>query len=1293
MNGAGRRVLRAAGGAVLFAAAILAVSGFRLISGDSSDPGADAASWRERVIPLPKELAVQDVLRFDAAEIGLVNEAGEGPLLETALGILGRFATGRPEGSRFSIVLALTGPGSRIDKSSDSPRLRALPNPGQAYLISPLPDRRGLLLAANAPLGLLYAARTLEQLTEVESGKEGRPAVTLPLSRVVDWPDIAERGQWGGDAAERLEETAALKLNHLELNSGVGLDAAGRPVEAIDRQTLRRAAALGVKVVPYVLHLEQLSRYAGLAGRPDITATPDPSKPLPSDYAPGLCMTSPATRRLIRGWLEKIAAVDGVTDVCVWLSEDAAPCFCERCRGREPFSVEVEAIVAAFREVRKAHPLLKLRLLTTQGSFPVNDRVLAAAPPDVGITYYDGGRTYDSSRRPMIYPLLEAAARSGRALGVYPQITHSWRCVFPWTGPQFVNARAQESAGKGLSSVVGYAVPSNICHPFNVAALAEWTWNAWGRSPGEFCRAYARRAGYADPEAFARWATAAGDAGWTLAETKLFLTSIYNPSLGLAAGTPFERVFEGAEALEAAHLDEAIGQASAALALARESGRTDMIAESRCVLAGLEAFRALRRAAGIISSGGADANGLGALGAALDTVDDRAAGLRAELLAWGDRLNKESGWRDHTGRLLDTAFALLSTADEFRARAAALGVADPRPETRLTKVGAWTEKDFGREERTTLRFDVGRIVPPTGGRWQAGFDFLDSANGTGIEAVTLVVPEEGGTERVIAAALDPPTRVSVYERHKEVRLDVPGRDPSLPLTLRVDITGPPAGTKAGRRSSAGTAGLRFIGPLPSADAAPRLSGLSIAPGDPPVVFNADWKSYLIRVKNRETSVSVTASTADPEARLTIAGRPARSGEPSGPIAVGVGLNIVPLEVSSADGARKTSYALRIVRAHPRPNWTREAEAAPWTARDSAGELVFDGRMWLLGGYIPRVIGDVWSSADGRAWEKAGEVPDPSGVNIPVNFVLAGRMWVASNEGRFYASQDGKTWELVNADPPWKGRYAAGGALFRGRMWVAGGAGGGRLHNDVWSSTDGVAWRLETAAAPWAPRQLFGLFAAFRDRLWVVGGGVASYHPFQSFRDVWSSADGKAWRRETDEAPWPGRIWTTAAVYANRLWLLGGFRAEPTWNNFDDAWYSADGVSWQRLETEDVWSPRHEFSAYVFRDRLWVVAGNSWPLRNDAWSLEIRGLTFLTTPVVECYAGTEYLYRARADFNRDASPVRYRIVDSPDWLRIDPATGALRGTPAELGEAAVTIEAFDGDGESARQSFRVRVIGL
>ena len=68
-----------------------------------------------------------------------------------------------------------------------------------------------------------------------------------------------------------------------------------------------------------------------------------------------------------------------------------------------------------------------------------------------------------------------------------------------------------------------------------------------------------------------------------------------------------------------------------------------------------------------------------------------------------------------------------------------------------------------------------------------------------------------------------------------------------------------------------------------------------------------------------------------------------------------------------------------------------------------------------------------------------------------------------------------------------------------------------------------------------------------------------------------------------------------------MWLLGGWANDP-YRNFDDVWYSADGVQWHQLKTETIWSPRHEHSVWVFDDRIWLAAGNAWPLVNDGWSL-------------------------------------------------------------------------------------------
>lgn len=69
-----------------------------------------------------------------------------------------------------------------------------------------------------------------------------------------------------------------------------------------------------------------------------------------------------------------------------------------------------------------------------------------------------------------------------------------------------------------------------------------------------------------------------------------------------------------------------------------------------------------------------------------------------------------------------------------------------------------------------------------------------------------------------------------------------------------------------------------------------------------------------------------------------------------------------------------------------------------------------------------------------------------------------------------------------------------------------------------------------------------------------------------------------WERVAERNDWIPRDSTGEMVFRDRMWLMGGFRAEPTWNNFDDVWYSSDGATWNRLETDSVWTARHEYAA-------------------------------------------------------------------------------------------------------------------
>lgn len=305
----------------------------------------------------------------------------------------------------------------------------------------------------------------------------------------------------------------------------------------------------------------------------------------------------------------------------------------------------------------------------------------------------------------------------------------------------------------------------------------------------------------------------------------------------------------------------------------------------------------------------------------------------------------------------------------------------------------------------------------------------------------------------------------------------------------------------------------------------------------------------------------------------------------------------------------------------KPDWVRATEHASWPARDSAGEAVFRERLWLLGGWFnsysepPR---DVWSSADGVRWELANAQAPWKHSDLPTTLVFDDRLWLlggwhngrlpgASAGNQVWASENGADWELVTDEPGWRPRLGAAGAVFQGKMWLLGGVEryydgtAADLRSDVWSSEDGRHWEQATAQAPWAPRA-YHAAAAFGDRLWVFGGG--NYLPeYEAHRDVWSSPDGKHWTCITAEAPWSPRIWFSAAVYRQQLWLLGGWSNHP-YRNWNDVWHTADGERWEALQTSSIWSPRHEHSAFVFQDRLWVAGGMVRPLVNDVWYLEL-----------------------------------------------------------------------------------------
>jgi hypothetical protein len=70
--------------------------------------------------------------------------------------------------------------------------------------------------------------------------------------------------------------------------------------------------------------------------------------------------------------------------------------------------------------------------------------------------------------------------------------------------------------------------------------------------------------------------------------------------------------------------------------------------------------------------------------------------------------------------------------------------------------------------------------------------------------------------------------------------------------------------------------------------------------------------------------------------------------------------------------------------------------APFQPRDSQGEFVHDGHLWILGGwYSPEKIGprDVWKFPDGVNWTCTVDETPWEHSDLPATVVHFGRLWI------------------------------------------------------------------------------------------------------------------------------------------------------------------------------------------------------------------------------------------------------------------------------------------------------------
>ena len=288
-------------------------------------------------------------------------------------------------------------------------------------------------------------------------------------------------------------------------------------------------------------------------------------------------------------------------------------------------------------------------------------------------------------------------------------------------------------------------------------------------------------------------------------------------------------------------------------------------------------------------------------------------------------------------------------------------------------------------------------------------------------------------------------------------------------------------------------------------------------------------------------------------------------------------------------------------------WVRIEVPGQWLPRAGHASVVFDDRIWVLGGFVGsnEFLNDVWFSTDGANWTQATANAAWSPRVGHSSVVHDGKIWVIGGVDAnqrlndVWYSGDGVNWTEATANAMWSPRDGHTSVAFDGKVWLMGGDAGDAgtpFKNDVWFSANGVNWTKVVESASWSPRWHHSSLV-YDDRLWILGGNTGGQF---SSREIWYSSDGANWTKAADT--WASEN-GAAVVYHGIMGMLGGITASgvagPTYSN--DVWTSSDGVTWAKQTYDPIWSKREGHTAVVFDGRIFVIGGSTQA--SEVWYLE------------------------------------------------------------------------------------------
>ncbi|MDB4293582.1 hypothetical protein N9954_09265, partial [Maribacter sp.] len=286
------------------------------------------------------------------------------------------------------------------------------------------------------------------------------------------------------------------------------------------------------------------------------------------------------------------------------------------------------------------------------------------------------------------------------------------------------------------------------------------------------------------------------------------------------------------------------------------------------------------------------------------------------------------------------------------------------------------------------------------------------------------------------------------------------------------------------------------------------------------------------------------------------------------------------------------------------------EAAGFAARAGHTSLVFDDKMWVIGGSscCGGRYNDVWSSTDGANWTEVTSEANFPKRTVHASVVFDNKMWVIGGNRSYYSgnefddiwnSSDGITWTKVTGHTNIGPRYGLKMLVFDNKMWILGGKDVNNTYsaNEVWSSSDGITWTRVSENT--GVNFYLSEFTVFNNKIWRIGG--------YSDTNIYSSTDGITWVLEEENAPYGQRHRHSVTVWDDKIWLISGSdKATNELQELDDVWYTEDGKTWQLASEHAGYTATANHTSLVYDDKIWKIAGGggwqSFNIWNDVWTI-------------------------------------------------------------------------------------------